>query len=85
MQCCYAPHALRKPPTVYSVRLGHIAKARKETLMNISSITTIRPHANGEGYTIKSVYFFDGHEISAAEYMALQDAAMARAYDELAA
>lgn len=52
--------------------------------MHIASISTISPRANSEGYTIKSVYFFDGHEISAAEYMALQDAAMARAYDELA-
>ena len=52
--------------------------------MNIASICTICPRTNGEGYTVESVYFFDGHEISAAEYMALQDAAMARAYDELA-
>jgi hypothetical protein len=52
--------------------------------MHISSITTIRPRANG-GYAVESIYFFDGHEISAAEYEAIQCAAMARAYDELAA
>lgn len=51
--------------------------------MNISSTVTIRPRANGEGCTMESVYFFDGHEISVAEYMAIQDAAMARAYDAL--
>jgi hypothetical protein len=52
--------------------------------MNVSSSTTIRPRANG-GYTVESIYFFDGHEISAAEYETIQWEAMARAYDEPAA
>ncbi len=48
--------------------------------MNIIAITTIAP-----GRVVSTVYFFDGIEISAAEYAAIQHAALERAYDELRA
>ncbi len=44
--------------------------------MNTLAITTLAP-----GPVINAVYFLDGHEISEREYFAVQNAAIARAYD----